>query len=507
MAIFSAAWEIERSSDDDAIPADARFACSELISDKGFGTGKRISAFTATLCVHAHERICPAGLARAFSMHGNRRDGSRAVAETSRQEGRGGLKQSSTGNGAGASGSGMPAAGEFHQQGSLKALVITLLIQALVSAAVLGPTVIAPAITSVMGLPGSSVGIYIAIVYVGAICSTLYSGTLISRWGPIRASQAGLIWCAAGLALIATGIVGLAVIGAVLVGLGYGPITPASSHILIRTTPPKRLSTMFSIKQTGVPLGGVIVGLLVPPQELAFGWNWAILSVSAGCFLMMLIGQFVRSEFDSGRAQHVAQSFATEVLGPVRLVASHPGLRIMAGCSFIFSGVQLALAAYIPTYLNLDLRWSLLAAGFAVSAAQIAGMAGRIFWGVVADRGLGAHRTLAMLTILMALACIGTAMLTADTGKFLVFAVLIIFGASAIGWNGVYLAEVARVAPPGKAGMSTGGTLAFTFLGVVFWPPIFGQIAEMTGSYRTSYVALCVPLLLCLAFFLRRRGA
>jgi MFS family permease len=393
----------------------------------------------------------------------------------------------------------------FVQTGFMKALFITLMIQALVSAAVLGPTVIAPVIAPAMGLPGSSVGIYIAMVYVGAICATLYSGTLISKWGPIRASQAGLLWCASGLALIATGIVGLAMIGSVLVGFGYGPITPASSHILIRTTPQHRLSTMFSIKQTGVPLGGVMVGLMIPPQELAFGWRWAILSVSAGCLLMAAIGQFVRSEFDTGRAQHVAQSLVNGVLGPIRLVASHPGLRVMAGCSFLFSGVQLAVTAYIPTYLNLDLSWSLLAAGLAVSAAQIAGMAGRIFWGAVADMGLGAHRTLALLTALMALGCIGTAMLTRETGDFWVFAVLIVFGACAVGWNGVYLAEVARIAPPGKAGMSTGGTLAFTFLGVVFWPPIFGQIAELTGSYRASYVAFCLPLLFCLVFFLRRR--
>jgi MFS family permease len=252
-------------------------------------------------------------------------------------------------NGTAGSDPDLQAAGGPQQKGSLKALIITLMIQALASAAVLAPTVIAPAIAPALGLSGSSVGIYIAIVYVGAICSTLYSGALVSKWGPIRASQAGLIWCASGLALIAAGIVGLAMIGAVLVGLGYGPITPASSHILIRTTPRHRLSTMFSIKQTGVPLGGVMVGLLVPPQELAFGWAWAILSVSAGCLLMALAGQFVRDEFDTGCAQHVMQSFVNDVLDPIRLVASHPGLRVMAGCSFMFSGVQLAISAYIPT--------------------------------------------------------------------------------------------------------------------------------------------------------------
>ncbi|WP_417276298.1 hypothetical protein [Castellaniella sp.] len=42
-------------------------------------------------------------------------------------------------------------------------------------------------------------------------------------------------------------------VGALLIGLGYGPITPAH-----------RMSFVFSIKQTGVPLGGVLAGLVVP---------------------------------------------------------------------------------------------------------------------------------------------------------------------------------------------------------------------------------------------------
>lgn len=386
------------------------------------------------------------------------------------------------------------------------ALAITLLIQALVSAAVLAPAIIAPVIAAAFDLPGSAVGIYVAVVYLGAMCSSLYGGTLISKWGAIRASQGGLIACALGLALVASGVIELAIIGAGLIGLGYGPITPASSHILIRTTPPSRLSTVFSIKQTGVPLGGVMVGLLMPLQELAFGWRAALLSVGVGCLLMALVSQRVRSEFDAARAQHVVQSFLADIAGPVRLVASHPGLRILAGCSFVFSGVQLSVSAFIPTFLNLDLKWSLVAAGLAVSAAQLAGMAGRIFWGAFSDRGPGAHKTLALITLLMVLGCIGTAMLTPQTSQVWVFAVLIVFGASAIGWNGVYLAEAARVAPPGKAGLATGGTLAFTFMGIVFWPPAFGWIADMTGSYHASYLAFCLPLLACLLFFMRRRS-
>jgi hypothetical protein len=43
---------------------------------------------------------------------------------------------------------------------------------------------------------------------------------------------------------------------------------------------------VFSIKQTGVPLGGVLVGFLILSQEVAYGWQWALLSVSVGCLVM-----------------------------------------------------------------------------------------------------------------------------------------------------------------------------------------------------------------------------
>lgn len=389
--------------------------------------------------------------------------------------------------------------------GPLNVLIITILIQALVAAAVLAPAVIAPSIAAALGIPVSSVGIFVSIVYLSGISATLYSGTLIAQWGPIRTSQVGLLLCAAGLACVATGVVALGVIGAVLVGLGYGPITPASSHILIRTTPPERLTTVFSIKQTGVPLGGAIAGLLVPPQEIAFGWAWAILSISAGCALMAVLAQTLRAELDTDHANYTRQSLATSILNPIRLVVSDRGLLILAGCSFVFSGVQLALSSYLSTFLNLDLGWTLLAAGIAVSVVQVAGMAGRIIWGAIADAGLGAHRTLTLLAVLMVAGCIATFLFSGESHRVWVFAVLIVFGASAVGWNGVYLAEVARLAPKGKAAQATGGTLAFTYLGIVFWLPVFGLIANAPGGHHTSYLSLCLPLLICLGFLVKER--
>ena len=93
---------------------------------------------------------------------------------------------------------------------------------------------------------------------------------------------------------------------------------------------------------------------------------------------------------------------------------------------------------------------------------------------------------------MMALGALASVFLTAETPYAVVVTILIVFGACAIGWNGVYLAEVARRAPTGMASLATGGTLAFTFLGVVLGPPLFGALSGLFGTYRAGFVGLTV---------------
>ena len=61
-----------------------------------------------------------------------------------------------------------------------------------------------------------------------------------------------------------------------------------------------------------------------------------------------------------------------------------------------------------------------------------------------------------------------------------------------LGIDRLHEAEVARRAPPGMASMATGGSLAFTFLGVVVGPPMFGALSGLFGTYRAGFVGLMV---------------
>jgi MFS family permease len=383
---------------------------------------------------------------------------------------------------------------------SLLPLAVTTAIQVLVSAAVLALPVMASVVAQALGVSPTYIGAYIAIVYGGAIVSSLGAGTAVSRFGAIRMSQVGLLLCALSalpsLAAVAT--------GAFLIGLGYGPITPASSHLLARTTPAHRMSLVFSVKQTGVPLGGVVAGAAVPALLLWGGWQAALLVAAAANVACAFVAQSLRASLDRDR-----DTSRRPVLGhlvrPVRMVLSHPGLRMLAGCSFVFSMCQLSLTAYLVIYLDAVLSYGLVASGLVLSLVQVGGVVGRVLWGYVADRLLGARRMLTLLSLMMCLAALATALLTTWLPTVVVLAILLVFGASAIGWNGVYLAEAARQAPAGQAGVATGGTLAITYLGVVLGPPAFGGLSTLFGSYRAGFAGLALATAVCTVVLVRGR--
>jgi MFS family permease len=370
-------------------------------------------------------------------------------------------------------------------------LLLTLVIQAMVAMALLTLPVIAPVVAQALQVSPALVGLYVSVTYAGAMVATLMGGATVARMGAIRVSQWGLVLCAVGLVLCAVPWLPAMVLGAVLIGLGYGPITPASSHLLARTTPKAQMSLVFSIKQTGVPLGSMLAGAIVPPLALLIDWQLSMLVVAALCLVCAGVSQSLRAELDSDRQADLHIRWGS-LIEPIRMVLAHRALLTMAACSFMFSMVQLSLTTYLVTFLHDDLSYGLVAAGLALSVTQLGGIGGRVAWGYVADRWLGPRRMLLLLASMMAVCALASAFLTTDTPHGVVIAILVGFGASAIGWNGVYLAEVARRAPPGMASMATGGTLAFTFLGVVLGPPMFGALSGLFDTYRAGFVGLMV---------------
>lgn len=373
------------------------------------------------------------------------------------------------------------------------ALIATLAIQALVSMTVLTPPVLAALAAPDIGVASERVGLFTALVYAGAILSSAGSGALLARVGPLRLSQWCLVFCAAGIGTVSLAYIPAVALGAVLMGLGYGPVTPASSHILIRQTPPDRRSLMFSLKQTGVPVGGALAGFIAAPLALMIGWRGAALAVAAASLALALAVEPLRARFDAGDA--TGPVTVRSPLAGIRLVLRMPALRRLALSSTTFAATQLSLATFLVTFLTERAGVPLVTAGIVMAVAQGAGIVGRIVLGWVADRLLRAGRVLAMLGIGMAAASVATGLISSAWPLPAIFAATAMLGLTGLSWNGVYLAEVAAIAPAGAAGAATGGALSVTFLGIVLGPALFSAVVSLSGSYTLGFTIVAAAAL------------
>ena len=393
------------------------------------------------------------------------------------------------------------------------ALIATLAIQVYASIGATAVSVLAPLIAPEFGLSAKLVGVFVGLVYAMAMTASLFSGAFIARFGAIRVSQAGVALCSLGIALLpiaawAPAGLALLVIAPLVIGTGYGPITPASSQVLARTAPPSRMALTFSIKQSGVPAGAALGGALLPALALVLGWQITLLALAALGIVVVLAAQSIRADLD--RTRDVARSFTIAgTFRPLRKVLANPLLIELTIVSFFYAALQVSLMSFLVVYLTEGLGWSLVAAGFALAVATLGGVAGRLLWGFVADHYLRPRIVLGLLGVVGGACSLATAAYPASGPATPLLILAAVFGATAIGWNGVQLAEVARHSPPGEAGAITGATGFIGFSGVVVGPPLFGLLATTTGDYRTGFVAIGGAILICGAWVLircRREG-
>jgi MFS family permease len=367
-------------------------------------------------------------------------------------------------------------------------LILMLLVQALTSAASQAIPVLATDAATDFGVPENRVGFFVSASYFVSMMAALFGGTYAARYGAIRVSQVSLSLCAVGLMIFIIGSPWILLPAAFVLGLAYGPATPASSQILARVTPLRLMNLVFSIKQTGVPLGGIIAGSIMAPLVVFAGWQWAAASLAIACVMLALILQPMRTRLDIESA--AARPTLRQLFRPLKTLMGMPELRRLSIISIAFSGIQVSLSTYLVIFLIERTGAGLIAAGLVLTVTQLAGVGGRVFWGTVADWTQRPRLLLALLGLAMTAGAIAISFVDRSWPQEALIALLILFGGTAIGWNGVFLAEVARIAGPQKAGELTGATAVFTFAGPLLGPSIFSSILLLTHSYAAAFCTM-----------------
>ncbi|TWT02825.1 MFS transporter [Reyranella sp. CPCC 100927] len=363
---------------------------------------------------------------------------------------------------------------------------------------------IAPAIVASLDISAALVGVYLSLSSAAAFLSTLGCGGFILRYGALRITQVGMLFLGGGLGLCATGSLAAFVPGALAGGLGQAVSTPSSSHILGRYAPPRLAPLIFSLKQTGVPAGLMLGGILAPALVERVGWQATLLCIAAICAGTAVALQPLRERFDTDR--NPAQKLSpADMRSNALQVLRDPALRLLCFTMFSFVGLQALFTGFFVLYLVEDLQHDLANAGLVFSIAVAVAVPARIGWGWVASRLVRPGTLLAALAIAMSAAAAGTAAIHGQWPFWAIAAVTMVFSATAVSWHGVLLAEVARLSPSGRIGSTTGVVLAFGDAGSLLLPLVFSAMLVLAGSYRVGFLIGALPALVVGLYSLRAR--
>lgn len=358
------------------------------------------------------------------------------------------------------------------------------------SLAVFTVAVLAPEAAPDLGLDPKLIGPFTSVLYLLAAFVGAITGGLIARFGAIRVCQSTMMSAAAAMLLLASGYPLAALISACLLGYNYGPFNPASAHILSGLSSPRWQPFVFSLKQTGVPLGGALAGAVVPLLVNAFGWRGAAFSVGAVGLVVAVLLQPLRHRFDRGMTAVSITAFVN-VWAPLRLVMIDPLLRRYTFAAFAYAGCQVSSGVYMVVFLTESQGLTLTSAGLILACMQVGGFAGRLIWGALSGRYLSSRVMLTLLGMMAALCLLLTASMSDAWPRFVIFSVATLLGMSTFGWNGVMLSEIATHSPRGMAAETTAGMQLVMFGGVVVFPVVFGLIAANAG-YSAAFGGLAV---------------
>ncbi|MBM3528618.1 MAG: MFS transporter [Alphaproteobacteria bacterium] len=366
--------------------------------------------------------------------------------------------------------------------------------------------IVAPAFMGEFGWDASLVGYLTAANIVGALFILTIGIGAIRQLGGVLALLVTLLIGAASLLLLVAPSVALALLASFLMGFSNGTANPSGSEVLQRYTPQAHRNFVFSIKQAGVPLGGVVAGLTIPPLVDAFGWRTALVVAAAGAAVATLLMWPFQPRIDPPRQPMVAATLISfrlsSVIVPLRSLRRAPGLVRIAWVGAIMAIAQSVWFTFTATYLVLGLGLSLGVAGLIFAVMQASGAIGRVMMGFVADRVASSTTT---LTIAATGSGLFTILFGFTSASWPVWALLLLAAAAGMvvaGWNGVQIAEVAHRSPPELVAETAAGSVIMVFLSNMFGPVAFAAAVYLTGRYDIALWGagacslLCLPLLI-----------
>ena len=369
------------------------------------------------------------------------------------------------------------------QQATQRALGRELLLSILVigvgAFTVVGMSANAPLFRQHFGLSQTGVGAIASAGYIGAMATAHLGGTITDRRGPKVVVVSGLLTLALGaVTALSAFVVGLFYLGVLICGFGYGMINPATT-VMANPRSPRRRGLTMSLKQSGVPVGGMLAGVLLPSVGAAAGWRVSLLLPLSLALVVLVVVLWLH---DEERMPMTTMPVVPRGNVTLRLPLGY-------GYGLIMAGTQVTVFAFTAVYLVEERGLSPSMSGLLLALLFVGGITGRLAWGWLSD-----VRDEDRTRLLPLVACLGAGLLVSLTmvADGAVPLVLFLIGACSVGWNGVYIAAVAEATQPEHVGAASGASMVLINLGAVVVPVAVGFVIESLGGWRAGWFACAV---------------
>jgi MFS family permease len=341
-----------------------------------------------------------------------------------------------------------------------------------------------------LGLSAAAAGLTVASFAFGRIFGAYAAGVAADRMGERRVMLLGALAAAALVTLAAITPFPYFTLLFVLGGAAGASSTPAGGRLVLLAFPRNRHGLALGIRQTGIPIGGLIAAATLPWFAGFASWRWSLVAAAGMAVLAVVPLTLLRGD-------HASDDIPLGRPAAGRLRHDRNLIMLMIWSCLVVTG-QYALLAFLALDLHQRIGLSLERGSLLVALANASGIVGRVAWGAVSDRALSRGRKplLLVLTAGCLLAALALFAAPHSTSTAEMAGLAILAGLTLIGYQGLWITMVAEVAGPARVGAATGFVVTFVGIAIALTPPLYGLVADIAGTYRAIWAVLSVVLAL-----------
>jgi MFS family permease len=344
--------------------------------------------------------------------------------------------------------------------------------------------VLAPDLRDAHSLSLLQVGVVLDSLWIGTLLTLLIWGVLADQFGERLVLAAGLIAC--GAALVGAGYAGsfgslILFVG--LAGAAGASVNAASGRAVMQWFPAAERGFALGVRQTAIPLGGLISALVLPALSL----RTSFVFLAGLCVVGALFG--------AGTIREAAGFAEDDVLEPRGLGATlrdHRLWLLCAGSSF-YLVAQLAITGFLVLFLHDERGLSDAEAAGVLAGVQVVAVVLRIGGGRWSDRIGSRLRPLRIVGVASAATlAVATALLSAPLAVLI--AVFVLAGGWSMSWNGLSFTAAAEIAGRSRSGAALGMQQSALAAAGAIVPPAFAVVVA-ASSWRVGFaLAALFPL-------------